>query len=283
MGAADVRFIAWAAAGCAAACLLMFKEFKLLCFDDGFAGARGFPTAALDAALMAAVVAVTIVGLQAVGLILMVALLITPAAAARFWTDRLGPMFLASAAIGAASGWLGAVASALFSRLPSGPMIVLVGAALFGLSFVFGPARGLLVRARRRAALNRSVDRQRLLGALHGSDPAGLAADAVARGLGWTRRELDRAAGRAAGLVEREAGRLRLTPHGADEAARVIRQHRLWELYLETHADVAPGRVDRGADAIADVLEPEVVAELESLLDRESAASPAPLAARAAR
>jgi manganese/zinc/iron transport system permease protein len=57
-----------------------------------------------------------------------------------------------------------------------------------------------------------------------------------------------------------------LTPKGWDEAARLTHQHRLWELYLITHADVAPGRVDRDADAIEHVLEPRVVAQLESLL-----------------
>ena len=289
MGRADVLFIAAAAAVCAAACLALFKELKLLCFDDGFAGARGFPVAALDAALMATVVVVTIVGLQAVGLILMVALLITPPAAARFWTDRLGVMFALSAAIGAISGCAGTVVSALFSGLPSGPMIVLTGAAVFVLSLVFGSARGVLVRARRRAALNRSVDRQRLLRALHeaGGGGAGLAAGGLARDLGWSPRGLGRAVRRAAsdGLVEGDGARVRLTGPGRDEAVRVVRQHRLWELYLETHADAAPGRIDRGAAAIGDVLGPDVVAELESLLDRGTGPvppSPAPRPAGAA-
>ncbi|MFH5803720.1 iron chelate uptake ABC transporter family permease subunit [Alienimonas sp. DA493] len=279
MGRADVQFIAAAGALCAVACLALFKEFKLLCFDDGFAGARGYPVAVLDMILMAAVVVVTIVGLQAVGLILMVALLITPPAAARFWTNRLGPMFAVSAAIGAVSGGLGAVVSALFSRLPSGPMIVLTGAAIFLLSLVFGASRGALVRVRKRRALNRSVDRQRLLFALSEAGAGGAGEDELERNLDWTAGRLGRALRRAsaAGLLDRTDGRVRLTEPGRAEAARALRQRRLWELYLETYADAAPGRVDRAADAIGDVLEPEVVAELESLLD--GAASHAPDAA----
>ncbi|QDT14626.1 metal ABC transporter permease [Alienimonas californiensis] len=276
MGRTDVQFIVGAGALCALACLALFKEFKLLCFDDGFAGARGYPTAALDMALMAAVVVVTIVGLQAVGLILMVALLITPPAAARFWTNRLGPMFVASAAIGAASGGLGAIVSALFSRLPSGPMIVLAGTAIFLFSLLFGASRGALVRVRKRRALNRSVDRQRLLFALHSAGAGGAGEDQLERDLDWTSGRLGRALGRAvaAGFAERTDGRVRLTKPGETEAARVLRQRRLWELYLETQADAAPGRVDRAADAIGDVLEPEVVAELESLLDGSVAHAP---------
>ena len=66
-----------------------------------------------------------------------------------------------------------------------------------------------------------------------------------------------------------------LTPRGLEEAARLTRQHRLWEMYLITHADVAPSRVDRDADAIEHVLEPELVAELEALLDKSRATVPA--------
>ncbi len=290
MGRADVQFIAGAAAVCGAICLALFKELKLLCFDDGFAGSRGFPTLALDATLMATVVAVTIVGQQAVGLILVVALLITPAAAARFWTDRLGPMAAASAGIGAVGCYLGAGASALFSKLPSGPMIVLACAAIFGLSLVCGSSRGLLVRARRRALLNRAVDRQRLLLALfqpHLPEPEGEGeerlAGRLADRLGWSRGRLRRAVRRAADLVEAApagvndrgaGGGLRLTGDGTAEAARLVRQRRLWELYLETHPEAASGRVDRVA-AVEDVLEPDVVADLTALLDGP-AGSPAP-------
>jgi len=87
MGFRDVQLIAVAALGCMAACLLLFKELKLLCFDGQFAGSRGFPAVRLDVVLMGLVVTVCIVGLQAVGLILVIALLIIPAAAARFWTE----------------------------------------------------------------------------------------------------------------------------------------------------------------------------------------------------
>ncbi|KKL74700.1 hypothetical protein LCGC14_2062260, partial [marine sediment metagenome] len=87
-------------------------ELRLLCFDEAFAASRGYPVFVLDAALMILVVMVTLIGLQAVGLILMVALLVIPAAAARFWTERMSAMALISAAIGAASALVGAGMSA---------------------------------------------------------------------------------------------------------------------------------------------------------------------------
>lgn len=283
MGANDAVLIAAAALGCVGVGLLLFKELKLLCFDEGFAGSRGFPVVGLDLALMALVVIVTIVGLQAVGLILMIALLVIPAAAARFWTEKMWKMALIAGGLGAAGGAVGAAMSALLSKLPSGAMIVLVCTAFFMFSMVFGAARGVLLRWLRRSRLNRSVDRQHLLRAMYetleaSSDrwrdqPARAGAVPIPMLLGkrsWSLRRLERAIRRAerAEMVEREDGYVRLTQLGMHQAARLTRQHRLWELYLITHADIAPSRVDRDADAIEHVLDPEVVAELESLLDK---------------
>lgn len=285
MGMADTRLIAIAAVVCIVGCLLLFKELKLLCFDDDFAGSRGFPITLLDMALMAMVVIVVIVGQQAVGLILMIALLIIPAAAARFWTERLGKMFLISGGIGAISGFLGAGVSALFDDLPSGAMIVLVCALMFLFSLVFGAARGLLVRARTRRQVNRTVSRHHLLRALYellegvSDDPAlsdgavqSVQLDELLHKRSWSRRRLLQEIRRSQEdeLVQWVGDRLKLTRRGKIEAARLTRQHRLWELYLLTYAEFATSRVDHAADHIEHVLEPEIVAELETLLERET-------------
>ncbi|HEX5103372.1 MAG TPA: iron chelate uptake ABC transporter family permease subunit [Pirellulaceae bacterium] len=286
----DAWLIAAAAVACIFVCLLLFKEFKLLCFDEGFAGSRGFPIVSLDLALMALIVIVTIVGLQAVGLILMIALLVIPAAAARFWTESMGRMVAVSAVLGAAGGQFGAALSALFSKLPSGAMIVLVCAAFFVFSLIFGSARGVVIRGLRRARLNRNVERQHLLRAIYealeSSDrlsagglsllPAVEIADLLPR-RSWSQTQLLREIRRAERdrLVERAAGGVRLTQNGMGEAARLTRQHRLWELFLITHADIAASQVDRAADDIEHVLEPEVIAELESLLAKSAADIPA--------
>jgi manganese/zinc/iron transport system permease protein len=267
---------------------LLYKELRLLCFDEGFAGSRGYPTTLIDVALMALVVVVTIVGLQAVGLILVIALLIIPAAAARFWTENLFRMTLVSAALGAASGLAGSIASALFARLPSGAMIVLVATAFFAASMVFGPARGTLVRWRRRRRLNLRIDRRHLLRGLYeykegqadskepslSSSPVPFADILAMRS--WPARRLRAALRRAQreGLVVPAGSGSRtwtLTPEGLREAARLVHEHRLWEIYLIAHADVAPAKVDRDADAIEHVLDGAMIAELEELLERRQA------------
>lgn len=128
---------------------LFFKELKLLCFDEGFALARGYPVSWLNALILALVTVVTVIGLQAVGLILIIALLVIPPSAARFWTNSLGPMCWISAVIGAMSAAAGAIASAWAPDLPSGPLMVVTCSGIFAISLICGPARGMLARLMR--------------------------------------------------------------------------------------------------------------------------------------
>lgn len=281
MTRADGLLIAVASLLAIGGCVALFKEFKLLCFDEDFAGSQAVPTRLLDMSLMALVVLVTIVGLQAVGLILMVALLVIPAAAARFWTEVMWQMAAIASLLGMLGGILGAGVSALFPRLPSGAMIVLVCAGLFLFSMIFGRSRGVLVRVLRRRRLNRRVHIDHLLRGMFesGETNGQVAPDEVRPWISmetllhrrsWSRRELQRSIREAnsEGWLRRDNGSVGLTAAGFSEAARLTRQHRLWELYLIHHADVAPSRVDRDADAIEHVLEPELVEELERLLEQ---------------
>lgn len=141
----------------AVAVWIFFKEFRLLAFDEGFARAAGWPTGRFDLGLMALVTLVTVVGLQTVGLVLIIALLITPAATARFWTDDLGHMLAIAGLFGAASGGLGALLSARFADLPAGAVIVLVATGFFFASLLMAPSRGLLGRSLRRSRLRRRL------------------------------------------------------------------------------------------------------------------------------
>lgn len=282
MNAYDARLIAVASCIALVCCGLLFKELKLLCFDENFAGSRGMPVVALDLALMALVVLVTIVGLQAVGLILMVALLVIPPAAARFWSEKLWAVAALSGLLGCIGGLVGGAASALFPRLPSGAMIVLSSTTLFVFSMFFGTARGVLVRWTRRYNVNRRIRKQHLLRGLyellesegsstHHDSRAATSLASLLELRSWTRLQLKRtlAAAQRERLVTQNDQAIGLTQAGYLEAARLTREHRLWELYLITHADIAPSRVDQAADAIEHVLEPELVDELELLLDQQ--------------
>jgi manganese/zinc/iron transport system permease protein len=130
--------------------LLFWKEFKLLTFDPDFAATIGIPVRLVDVLLTTLLVIAIVIGLQTVGVVLMSALVVAPAAAARQWTDSLGVMVLLSALFGALSGVGGAVASAATVGLPTGPTIVLVASAFVLLSLLLAPRRGLLWAWRRR-------------------------------------------------------------------------------------------------------------------------------------
>ncbi len=112
---------------------------------------------------MASVVTVVVVGLQAVGMILVIALLVIPAASARFWTHRMGRMMWISVAIGALSGMIGAMLSSWLERVPSGPAIVLVAIVAFGFSFLFGRERGICWRTIRLFRHRAITDEQHVL------------------------------------------------------------------------------------------------------------------------
>lgn len=253
---------------------LVFKELKLLCFDRSFGSTQGWPTGLLDAILMALVLGVTVIGLQSVGLLLVVALLIIPAAAARFWTERLGVMTVTAALIGAVSGYVGAFFSALSDQLPTGPIIVLACAAAFAFSLVFGARRGLLIRITRHLTLARRVGAQHLLRAVYEVNEAEQGVGHVSQhellaARSWSPGALRRLIGRAVrkGLLRRAPDHtVALTQLGRTEARRVVRNHRLWEMYLIQHADIAPSHVDRDADTIEHILAPDMIDRLETLL-----------------
>jgi len=271
------------------AVVVFFKEFQVLCFDSNYAASLGWPVLGLDLLLMGLVVLVTVVGMQAVGMILMVALLIIPAAAARFWTDRLRNTLVISGLIGALGGWMGAVWSALIAKLPAGAVIVLVCGVFFGLSFFFGTRRGVLYRLFRHLRFQHKIAGQNLLRAFYEllekekhlpenlepeAPPALLELDALMQVRAWNHRSqlhrIVRSAIRKGWLFERESGRFALTGNGWEEASRVVRNHRLWEAYLIKYADIATSQVDHEADRIEHVLDPALVRELERSVSEQS-------------
>ena len=137
----DILVIAVTGAVLLALTLLFWKEFKLLSFDPEFARSLGLPTRSLNVLLSAMTVAAIIAGLQTVGVILMSAMLVAPAVAARQWTNRLGVMVGLAALFGAVSGVAGTLVSSAMPKLPAGPAIVVAADVLVLISLALGRAR----------------------------------------------------------------------------------------------------------------------------------------------
>ena len=145
----DLRVMSVLAGFIILAVALFFKEFKALIFDAEFLQTLGYSARWIDALLMGLIALTVIVGLQAVGVVLIAAMLITPAVAARFWTEQLHKMVLLAAAFGGLSGAVGTFISSLVPRIPTGPVMVLIATLCFVVSALFAPRRGVLARWRR--------------------------------------------------------------------------------------------------------------------------------------
>jgi manganese/zinc/iron transport system permease protein len=128
----------------------LFKEFKLLSFDPEFAGTLGFPVRRLNILLTSLTVVAVMIGLQTVGVVLMAAMLIAPAAAARQWTNSLSTMLYLAGFFGLLSGVSGALLSVSQRGLPTGPMVILSASAIVIFSLLLAPARGIVWEAARR-------------------------------------------------------------------------------------------------------------------------------------
>ena len=144
--ARDVWFMASVTLVCLLVLLLFWKEFKIMLFDIDYAKTLGFNVKTIDLLITSFIVLAIVLGLQTVGVVLMSAMLLAPAAAARQWTNSLGIMVVLAAIFGATSGVVGTAISASQNNLSTGPVIVLVAATFVVFSFVFSPSRGLLFR-----------------------------------------------------------------------------------------------------------------------------------------
>ncbi|MEM7178804.1 MAG: metal ABC transporter permease, partial [Pseudomonadota bacterium] len=133
------------------------KEFKLATFDPIYAQTQGLPVVLLETLMTLLVAVAVVIGLQMVGVVLMAAMVIAPAAAARQWVSRLESMVVLAAIFGMISGMTGALISSLHPGLATGPLIVLTATALVGVSILFAPGRGLLADWLRRRAERREL------------------------------------------------------------------------------------------------------------------------------
>jgi len=154
----DMRTMTAVAAVVLLVVLISFKEWKLYLFDPAFARGIGLSGRLMEAAYLTLLVVIIVIGIQAVGVILMAALLIIPAVSARYWTNAFGTMLALSALFGGGAGVAGTYVSTLGDGWPTGPFIVIAAAGIFLLSLVFGRRKGLFVKAMQRREQKRRLE-----------------------------------------------------------------------------------------------------------------------------
>ncbi|MHA6263034.1 metal ABC transporter permease [Arenibacterium sp. CAU 1754] len=242
----DAMVIAVGGALTLALIVLLRRPMTLVAFDREYAAAQGMPVDRIDLAMMGLVMAVTVVGLKIVGLILIVALLIIPPVAARFWSEQSDRVVLLAGAMGGVSGYVGAAISASAPNLPTGPIIVLVSFALFVVSLLLAPNRGVLAAVLRHNRFQRRVHLRQGLLALAQGQP-------IYEKL--TLRLLRQAGLARADGVSTDAGRAR--------AAKALRDERRWAIVRADQTQEAAAAMYDGLRDIETVLTPDQIAEID--------------------
>lgn len=232
--------------------LVLYKELRLAAFDPALATAQGFHASILHYALMVLVAGATVAAFEAVGSILVIAMLIVPAAIARLLTDRMPTQLLMSttiAVVAAVMGYLGSIALPSAMDKPqvnaAGSIAIALG-VLFFVAMLFGPRYGVLATAIRRVNLTRRIALDDLLAALYRHE----------EGSPITSRFAPKVYARArrSGLVM--PGQDTLTEAGRQRAAELIRRHRLWETYLVHRAGISADHAHEPAEHLEHLAEP---------------------------
>uniref|UniRef100_UPI00404765EB metal ABC transporter permease n=2 Tax=Roseivirga sp. TaxID=1964215 RepID=UPI00404765EB len=254
---------------------LFFKELKIIAFDSNYAKALGLPVRSIDLLLTTLTVLAVVTGIQAVGVVLMAAMLITPAAAARFWTNDVKNMTIIAAIMGSLSGLSGAYVSYVAPAMPTGPWIVMIISAIALTSFFFAPKRGIISRYFTQRKLQVMIMDENLLKSLYhlGEEDAnmfkGRKIDEIIEKRYFPRKRLKAALSRLKreGYLARANGEWQFTQVGKQKGQRVVKLHRLWELYLSTYVKIASDHVHEDAETIEHIITPELEAELERMLE----------------
>lgn len=219
---------------------LLFKELRLTSFDPGLAASLGISAGLVQSILLAAVATTTVISFEAVGSILVVAMLVAPGATAQLLTDRLERLVVLSGVLGASAAVIGCAAAVHWNTSTAG-MIAVASGGQFFVAALAAPRYGIAARSIRRVRLSLRIAREDVLGLLYRLHESAAPGDAgtlpprqVRRAVtGRLRAHIALAQLRSRGLIARSAaGELSLTPRGIEAAARIIRAHRLWEVYL---------------------------------------------------
>lgn len=255
--------------------ILFYRHFKIALFDQGFANTIGLNNKLVQSLISGLIIVSTAIGIQTVGIILMSALIITPASSAFFWTNHFKKSILLSGAFAALSSILGVFVSYLFPDMPTGPWIIVVLSTIAILSALLS-RKGLITKKimgiqNRNKIISDNVlktlyklgehknqfDQSYSVQMIQNFHP--FASFDLSRGLNILKRKK---------FVIEANGAWTLTEKGIAEAKRIIRIHRLWELYMEKFMQIQSDHVHESAESIEHIMTKSLETELLKTLGR---------------
>lgn len=263
---------------------LFRKDLELFLFDPQFAASLGMKTKAIDLLILMLVGVSIVTGMRAVGVIMMAAMLIAPAAAARQCTDSFGKMCFFSVLFGTLSAlfgtyysneislWLKSIYPESRLTLPTGPLIVIIAAVFCLIALLFAPKRGALMRLIRLYRFRRVCLKENILKAFwRQGEGREISIDDIVGLFNVTPATLQRQLNRLCheGWLQKvHPHTYQLTTDGAQRARKIVRLHRLWELYLADYVGVGREKVHASAEEMEHIITPELEKELDALLKR---------------
>jgi manganese/zinc/iron transport system permease protein len=261
--------------------MLFYKEIQLVTFDRPYALSLGIWVKTLEALLFTLIALTVIIGIRTVGVVLMSAMLIAPPVAARQFTDRLAPLLMLSGMFGLLAGFWGNYLSVEISHslattypglrltLPTGPTIALTATAWCIIALLFAPQRGLLARAWRIARFRYVCLQENILKFIWRHPQHSAYTTDLASYLGTPipyLRFVLRRLSKQGWISPEPDSKWHLTREGTVRAAKIVRLHRLWEVYLVDYLGVGAERVHRNAEEMEHIITPALEAELTTLL-----------------
>jgi manganese/zinc/iron transport system permease protein len=245
-----------------------YFSLKTMVFNKDYAQSVGMNTRWLETLISFITILSISVGIKAVGIVLMSAMLIIPPTAARFWTDKLGRMLIIGGVFGALSGWLGAFVSYSYNNMPTGPWAIVIISLLAFFSMLFAPKKGVVFQRWNKLLLKRRMNEENLL-------KAAVQLEIRGKGKLFNRRSISRRQIFDVRLWNRTIKRLRrkgmikkvhtgytLSTEGRAIGAEIDRRHKIWEVYLQRRMQMSIHLVHDEADTMEHFLTPEIEAEI---------------------
>lgn len=248
--------------------LANFFSLKAVIFNPDYAKSIGIPRKRVDGLISFITILSISVGIKAVGIVMMSALLIIPPTAARFWTSRFTPMLLISGVFGGFAGWLGAFVSYSQTSMPTGPWTIVAVSIIAFLSMLFAPKRGVVYQRWNKLMLKRRINEENLLKAAVQNEVRGkgklfnraaISTRQYFETKLWIRtvRRLTRK-----GLIKKVNTGFTLSTKGRRYGAEIDRRHKIWEVYLQRRMQMSVHLVHDEAETMEHFLTPEIEEEI---------------------
>lgn len=265
--------------------VFLFKELRISSFDPALATTQGINATVMHYLLMTLVAITTVFAFETVGSILVIAMLIVPAASAQLLTERLGAMLVWSAVLVVVACVLGHVGAIVLpgafgfsgASTSTAGMIGVFSGIIFFLCMLFAPRQGLINRTLQQWSLSLRIICEDLLALLYRIEERDSSATSAAPailhrtiGASWLALAVATRHLQRRGWIERRARGLSLTATGRGEAVRLLRSHRLWESYLEKHLALRADHVHAPAEQLEHVTTRQMQSDLADALDQHT-------------